>query len=185
MIVKFFRVFAVLALGLALAGLAGAQTTPTPNPTQYFVASTTAGSFGGNAVAIASLGAQIVGQPTTAVSLTSEFISNPNDSSKPHIGSGLVDVTKPASSFLPAAIKSKLLIDFSNYNLTFQAGAGVESLSNGVSLPRTKHIVGNFGIYGSYPLPGGHTQVGIGYKWIVGPGGGTVKVPMGNLSFTF
>lgn len=176
---------------LGLAAACFAQTTPptvTP-PSQYFTASTTAGSYGGSPVAIASMGAQLVQQPSYAISVAYEFISNPNDSSKPRIGSGVANVTKPLSSFLPASLKSKLLIDTTNYNLTFQGGAGVESLSNGVSLPKTTHIVGNFGIYGSYPLPGGHAQVGVGYKWIVQPGAGggvtQVKVPMGTLAFTF
>ena len=169
---------AVVALSLGCT-VAGAQTT-TP-PTQHFVMSTSTGDFNGSPVAIASTGFQL----TSNVSLVYEFISNPNDSSKPRVGSGIANYTRPLSDFLPAKLRSKLLIDTSNYNVTFQAGAGEESLSNGLSQPRTKHIVGNFGVYGSYPLPGGHTQVGLGYKYIVGPQGGLVKVPVGTLNFTF
>lgn len=175
----------LLSLVLFLApSLLFAQTNAVP-PTQHFVMSTTAGSYGGSAVAIVSTGIQLVQLPSTAVSVAYEFISNPNDSSKPRIGSGIANVTRPLSSFLPASIKSKLVIDTTNYNITFQGGGGRESISNGVSLPRTYHTVGNFGIFGSYPLPGGHAQVGIGYKWIVGGTGGLVKVPTGALNFTF
>lgn len=165
------------------ARVASAQT-PAP-PVQHFVTSTMYGNYGGNSVAIASQGVQLVSQPNTAVSVSYEFISNPADSSKPRIGSGVANVTAPLSAFVPKAIKSKLLIDTTNYNVTFQGGAGVQSLSNGVGLPRTDHIVGNFAIYGSYPLPGGHVQVGVGYKWLVGGAGGTIKVPVGQLNFVF
>lgn len=174
---KFINLLLLVALFFLLCGVAEAQAPPT----EHFVASTTAGSFNGQPVAIASLGTQL----TSNVSVAYEFISNPNDSSKPRIGSGVANYTTALSTFFPKSLKSKLLIDLTNYNLTFQAGAGRESLSNGVSLPRTYHIVGNFGIYGSYPLPGGHTQIGMGYKFIVGPAGGLVKVPAGNLTFTF
>lgn len=160
--------------------------TPAPNPpTQHFVMSTTAGSFGGSAVAIASTGIQLIQQPSYAVSVNYEFISNPNDSSKPRIGSGLANVTKPACSFVPASLRAKLLIDLCSYNVTFQGGAGRESISNGPGADRSYFTVGNFAAYGSYPLPGGHTQVGIGYKWIVGHNGGLVHIPTGNLNFTF
>ena len=40
-------------------------------------------------------------------------------------------------------------LDLSNYNLTLQAGAGQESLSNGVGNPRIHHVVGNFGVFGT------------------------------------
>lgn len=176
--VKYLATLLVLFVG------SGVTYGQDPAP-QHFVVSTMAGSYGGNAVSVASTGVQLVQLPTTAVSVAYEFISNPNDSSKPRVGSGVVNVTKPLSSFLPASLKSKLSIDTTNYNLTFQGGAGVQSLSNGVGLPRTDHTVGNFAIYGSYPLPGGHVQVGVGYKWLVGGAGGTIKVPAGQLAFTF
>lgn len=175
----------VTELALLLTAVSvSAQTTP-PAPVQHFVLSTTAGSFGGSPVAIVSAGVQLISSPTSAVSASYEFISNPNDSSKPRVGSGVVNYTTQASRFLPASLKSKLLVDFSNYNLTFQAGAGRESLTNGIGNPRISHIVGDFGIYGSYNVPGGHTQFGLGYKYIVGPQGGLVKVPTGQLNFTF
>jgi hypothetical protein len=173
------RIVTLLLLTLGFCS-AGFSQTPAP-PVQHFVMSTTAGSFGGSAVSIASTGVQL----TTSVSAVYEFISNPADSSKPRVGSGLVNYTFAASSVLPASLKKKLLIDFSNYNLTLQGGAGVMSESNGVGMPRTSHVVGNAAIYGSRPLPGGHTQIGLGYKWLFGKGGGLVKVPMGTLNFTF
>lgn len=169
-------------LGCFLPALAHAQTA-TP-PTQHFVMSTSAGSFGGNPVSIASLGTQLITAGPGIVSAAYEFISNPADSTQTRIGSGVANYTFAASSIIPASLKSKMLIDVSNYNITLQAGAGVESLSKGLGLPRASHVVGNFGVFGSYPLPGGHTQIGLGYKWI-GPQGGLVKVPVGTLNFTF
>src|SRR5207302_4994003 len=106
------------------------------------------------------------------LSVAYEFISNPSDSSKTRVGSGLANYTFALASVVPSSLKKKLLIDLTNYNLTLQAGAGVESLSNGIGNPRIKHVVGNFGIFPSYPLPGGHAQIGAGPKWIVGPQGG-------------
>lgn len=170
---------AILFAAVALP--ASAQTTPV----QHFVVSTTAGNFGGSPVAIVSTGVQLTSGPSVAVSVAGEFISNPNDSSKPHVGSGVVNTTFSAASVLPSSLKKKLLIDFSNYNLTLQAGAGKESLSNGVGNPRISHIVGNFGVYGTYNVPGGHAQFGLGYKYILGPQGGLVKVPTGQLNFVF
>jgi hypothetical protein len=174
---------AAILLFLALCSPGFAQT-PVP-PTQHFVMSTMAGSYGGSTVSIAATGIQLIQQPSYAVSVAYEFISNPADSSKPRVGSGIANVTVPASKFVPAAVRSKLLVDLSNYNVTFQGGAGRESVSNGVGLPRTSSTVGNFGIFGSYPLPGGHVQVGVGYKWITGSQGGLIKVPAGQLNFTF
>lgn len=171
------RIAFVLFLLLSFTVVARGQAPPV----QHFVVSTTAGSFEGSAVAIATLGTQI----TPEVSVAYEFISNPADSSKPHIGSGVANYTLQLSRIVPAKIRSKLLIDLSNYNLTFQAGAGVESLFNGAGTSRKSHIVGNFGLYPSYPLPGGHSQISGGIKWIVGPQGGLVKVPSATLNFTF
>jgi hypothetical protein len=178
---------ATLGLFLCLAVLfvpciSFAQTAPA-SPVQHFVISGSAAAFGGNGTAsIASSGVQL----TSSVSVAYEFISNPADSSKPKIGSGLVNYTRSAASFLPAKVRSKLLFDLTNYNVTFQAGAGRESLAGPiVGGPRTYHVIGNFGIYGGYPLPGGHTQVGIGPKFIVGPTGTTVIKMAGNLVFTF
>jgi len=176
------RLAVAFALFLGFSSVALAQT-PAPAPAiQHFVISGSAANFGGNgAASIASSGFQL----TQNVSLVYEFISNPNDSSKPRVGSGLANYSRQASDFLPAKVKSKLLIDLSNYIITFQAGAGRESLAP-VNGSRPTHVVGNFGIYGGRPLPGGHTQLGCGYKFIVGPGGATlVKVPVGNLTFTF
>jgi hypothetical protein len=170
----------LFSLALALGSFAQA---PAMAP-QHFVMSGSAASYGGNgAAAIASSGIQL----TTNVSAVYEFISNPQDSSKPRVGSGVVNYTRSAASFVPASLKSKLLIDLTNYNVTFQAGAGRESLASAVvGASRTTHVVGNFGVFGGYPLPGGHTQIGMGYKFIVGPAGANViKVPTGNLVFTF
>lgn len=172
---------AILAVFLLSAVSLFAQTPPT----QHFIMSTMGGSFGGSAVSIAATGVQLVQQPSYAVSVAYEFISNPADSSKPRVGSGITNVTVSAATFVPAAVKSKLLVDLTNYNVTFQGGAGKESVSNGVGLSRTGHLVGNFGVFGSYPLPGGHVQFGLGYKWITGAQGGLVHVPAGQLNFTF
>ena len=162
---------------LLLCAVAGYGQTPAP-PTQHFVMS---GSIASGPVSIATAGVQL----TKSVSTVYEFISNPNDPTVTRYGSGLANYTTGLSTFLPAAIKTKLLIDPTNYNLTFQAGAGVESIAR-PGLSRLKHVVGNFGIYGSYPMPGGHSQIGVGYKFIVGPQGATVvKVPVGTLNFTF
>lgn len=162
-----------------------AASSPAQAPVQHFVLSTTAGSFGGSAVAIASTGIQLVQQPSYSVSVAYEFISNPTDSTKPRVGSGLANYTRSAASFVPAKLRSKLVIDLSNYNVTFQGGAGRESLYAGIGAARTYQTVGNFGVYGSYTLPGGHVQVGTGYKWIVGKQGGLIHVPAGNLNFLF
>lgn len=175
------KVAAVIVLFLALCSPGFAQTAPT----QHFVMSTMAGSFGGSTVSIGATGVQLVQQPAYAVSVAYEFISNPADSSKPRVGSGIANVTVSAAKFVPAAIRSKLLIDLTNYNVTFQGGAGRESVSNGAGASRTSHTVGNFGVFGSYPLPGGHVQFGLGYKWITGAQGGLVHVPAGQLNFTF
>lgn len=184
------KIITAVALFL-FAGVALAQTPPQ----QMFVMSTTAASLGGKPVAIATGGVQLAHFTSSdALSVVYEFISNPADSSQPHIGSGLVNSTWPVSSFVPASVRSHLNIDLTNYNLTFQGGAGVESLWNGVDLPRTDKVVGNFGIYPSYPLPGGHVTISVGYKWIVGGArgvSGLVKaVPdqngvLGNLVFHF
>jgi hypothetical protein len=169
---------------LLFVGLAAAQTTPAP--VQHFVMSGSAASFGGgsNMVAIASGGIQL----TTNISVVGETISNPMDSSKPRVGSGLVNYTRSAASFVPARVRAKLLVDLTNYNVTFQAGAGRESFAPKVlGGPRTGNIVGNFGIFGSYPMPGGHSQLGLGYKFILNPANGNtvVKIPVGTLNFTF
>ena len=179
---KILRVFAVLLLPF-IAISASAQT-PAPAPSvQHFVMSGSAASFGGDgAASIASAGVQI----TTNISTVYEYISNPNDSSKPRVGSGVVNYTRQASSLIPASLSSKLLVDLSNYNVTFQGGAGLRSDAAAVAGgPRTRSIVGNFGIFGSRPLPGGHTQLGLGYKWIFGRQSEFVKVPVGTLNFTF
>lgn len=171
----------VMELALLFAAVAipaSAQTAPV----QHFVLATSTGNFNGSPVAIASSGIQV----TKDFSVAYEYISNPNDSSKPRVGSGVANYTFGVDKVLPKSLKSKLLLDLSNYNLTLQGGAGVESLSLGAGLGRTGHIVGNFGVYGSYPLPGGHTQIGLGYKFVVGQGSvGLVKVPAGTLNFTF
>jgi hypothetical protein len=172
---------AVIVLLFALCSPGMAQTPPT----QHFVMSTMGGSYGGSTVSIAATGVQLVQQPNYAVSVAYEFISNPADSSKPRVGSGIANVTVSASKFVPLAVRSKLLIDLTNYNVTFQGGAGRESVSNGAGVSRTSSTVGNFGIFGSYPLPGGHVQFGLGYKWITGAQGGLVHVPAGQLNFTF
>ena len=173
-----------ITLGTTLSAVTWAEPPQNPapappTPVQHFVMS---GSVAGGPVSIATGGVQL----TPGISAVYEFISNPNDSTVTRYGSGLANYTKPLSTFLPAAIKSKLLIDLTNYNLTFQAGAGVESIARVSAASRLKHVVGNFGIYGSYPMPAGHTQIGVGYKFIVGPqGASVVKVPVGTLNFTF
>lgn len=168
------RIFLGLAIFLGL-GLAGkAQTAP---PVQHFVIS---GSAAGQPSAIATAGVQL----TSSVSVVYEYVSNPSDSTKTRIGSGLANYTFGADKLVPKSVKSKLLLDVSNYLITLQAGAGrtSEPGANG----RVSHIVGNFGAYGGYALPGGHSQLGVGYKWIVGPGFDMkIKVPVGNLTFTF
>jgi hypothetical protein len=171
--------FGVLVVGLLVAGVAMAQT-----PVQHFSISGSAASFGGNnAVAIASGGVQL----TPSVSVALESISNPTDSSKPRVYSGVVNYTRSAASFLPAKVRAKLLFDLTNYNVNFQAGAGKESFAAAVvGGPRTSHVVGNFGVYGYYAMPGGHSQIGLGYKYLLGPGGSTlIKIPVGTLNFTF
>jgi len=173
--------FAFVTL-LLFVGLAAAQT---PAPVQHFVMSGSAASFGGgsNAVAIASGGIQL----TQNISVVAESISNPMDSSKPRVGSGVVNYTRSAASFLPAKLRSKLLFDLSNYDVNFQAGVGRESFASKVpGGPRTSNIVGNFGVYGFYAMPGGHTGIGLGYKFLLGPGGNTtIKIPVATLNFTF
>lgn len=179
------RIINVLALFLVILAVPVISFGQTPAPSvQHFVVSGSAANFGGNgAASIASSGIQL----TQGISLVYEFISNPNDSSKPRVGSGLANYSRQASDFVPAKLRSKLLIDLSNYIVTFQAGAGRQS--DAATVPggsRSTHVVGNFGIYGGRPLPGGHTQLGCGYKFILGPGGATlVKIPVGNLTFTF
>jgi hypothetical protein len=170
----------LLLLGLLVFASFGlGQTAPTP---QHFIISGSSASFGGNAVSVASGGVQL----TSSMSAAFESISNPMDSSKPRVNSGVVNYTTSACTFIPAKLRSKLLIDCSNYNATFQGGAGVRSdASLTVGGPRTQSIVGNFGIFGSRPLPGGHTQIGLGYKAVVGKNVAVVKIPLGTLNFTF
>jgi hypothetical protein len=89
------------------------------------------------------------------------------------------------SDFLPKSFKSKLVVDPTNYLVTFQAGAGRSSEAGAtVGAPRVSHIVGNFGIYGGKQVAA-HAQLGCGYKFIVGPRFTLIKVPVGNLTFTF
>jgi len=165
------RIASLLLLILGFCGYASAQTE------QHFVIS---GSASGQPASISSTGFQL----TKSVSVAYEFITNPSDSSATRYGSGVANYTVEAGTFLPKSLKSKLLIDPSNYLVTFQAGAGQESISNGVGKPRTHHIVGNFGIYGSKPLSD-HTQIGFGYKFLVGPSYQLIKVPVGTINFTF
>jgi hypothetical protein len=167
------KIMAVLVWILGLGGLAAGQTA-----TQHFVVSASAD---GQPASIMSTGFQL----TSNVSLAYEYISNPSDSSKPRYGSGVANYTREVASFLPSKIKSKLLIDTTKYLVTFQAGAGRESLA-GAKLgdPRVSHIIGNFGIYGSRPVAN-NVQLGLGYKFIWGPHSAIVKVPVGNLTFTF
>lgn len=174
-----YRIVLGLAIFLGLSLAARAQTTP---PVQHFVISASSATFGSNgSTSIATSGIQL----TNDVSVVYEFISNPADSTKPRVGSGLVNYTRSASSFVPAKIRSKLLFDLTNYVVTFQAGAGVESFYNGVGVPRSDHVIGNFGLYGGYPMPGGHTTISVGPKFIVGPQGTTVIKLAGNLVFHF
>lgn len=169
------KIFTAFALFLGLAVACFGQTAA---PTQHFVIS---GSASGQPASISSMGIQV----TKSVSLAYEFIVNPNDSSKPRYGSGVANYTVGADYFLPKSLKSKLLIDPSNYLITFQAGAGRESLAGAkVGAPRVSHIIGNFGIYGGKPVAP-HAQLGVGYKFIVGPHSQLIKVPVGTLNFTF
>lgn len=164
----------------AVAALAQDSGNP---PVQHFVISGSAAGYenGKYAVSIASTGFQL----TQNVSLAYEFISNPSDSSKPRFGSGVANYTRQLSSFVPAKLQKKLLVDTSNYLVTFQAGAGRESDAGAtVGASRTSHIVGNFGIYGGRQVAP-HAQLGLGYKFIVGPHLTTIKIPVGNLTFTF
>jgi hypothetical protein len=162
---------AVVAISLGCT-VANAQTT------QHFVVSA---SSSGQPAAIASTGFQL----TTNVSLAYEYISNPNDSTKPRYGSGVANYTRQVSSFLPAKLKAKLLVDTTNYLVTFQAGAGRESLPGAkIGDPRVSHVIGNFGIYGGRPVAP-HAQLGVGYKFLLGPHSQLVKVPVGTLNFTF
>ena len=174
----------LLLASLGIPVLALGQT-PAPVPVQHFVISTMAGNYGGNAVSIASTGTQLYQGANKAVSVSYEYISNPDDPTQTRVGSGVANYTFQASSIFPASFRSKLLIDLTNYNITLQAGGGVESIFKGAGNARAQHVVGDFGIFGSYPLPGGHTQIGLGAKYIVGPQGGLVKVPVGQLNFTF
>lgn len=174
---RIINLFLLVLLFFCLGGSAMAQT-PAP-PLQHFVIS---GSASGQPASISSVGFQL----TSNVSLAYEYIVNPTDSSKPRYGSGVANYTFSAASLVPKSIKAKLLVDLSNYNVTLQAGAGKESLSNATAGgPRVSHIIGNFGAYGSYPMPGGHSQIGLGYKFIVGPQSQVIKVPVGTLTFTF
>ena len=157
------------------------QTAPAP-PQQHFVVSgSMAGYNGTQAISIGSTGVQL----TKNVSAAFEAISNPSDSSQPRINSGVLNYTREAASLLPAKLKSKLVFDTSNYLVTFQAGAGRESLASATSgASRSSHIVGNFGIFGSRPVAA-HAQLGAGYKFILGPRSTLIKIPVGNLVFTF
>src|SRR6266404_6351912 len=163
-----------------LSGIPAMAQTPEP-PVQHFVISGSMAGFNGNqVVSIASTGVQL----TQNVSVAYEFISNPSDSSQPRVGSGVVNYTREVAALLPASLKKKLVFDTTNYLVTFQAGAGRESLSQGIGLPRTSHIVGDFGIYGGRQVAP-HAQLGVGYKFIVGPKFETIKIPVGSLNFTF
>lgn len=172
------RITAVLVLFLGLAVASFGQDVP---PTQHFVISgSVAGYKGTDAVSIASTGFQL----TKNVSLAYEQIFNAADSSQARYYSGVANYTREVSSLIPAKLKSKIVFDTSNYLVTFQAGAGRESLAGVAGGPRSSHIVGNFGIYGGRQVAA-HAQLGAGYKFIVGPSFALIKVPVGNLNFTF
>lgn len=174
------RIISAVLLFLGLGVAISAQTAPAPStpPVQHFIIS---GSASGQPAALASAGFQL----TSSISLAYEYIQNPNDHTRPRVGSGVANYTVQAASFLPKSLKSKLLIDPTNYLVTFQGGVGRESLPGATpSANRITHMVGNFGIYGGKQLSD-HTQIGFGYKWIIGPQGQGIKVPVGNLNFTF
>lgn len=179
------RIIAVLFSLFVIALVAVPAQAQTPAPTQPFVLATAGGTFNGNPVTIASAGVQLTAQNPVAVAAAYEYIFNPGDSTQPHVGVGVVDATFSLASIFPAKLKSKLLVDLTNYNLTLQAGAGVKSTFNGIGVPRVQHIVGDFGVSPSYPLPGGHVQVAPLYQLIVGPRGKTDRVMGGTLNFTF
>lgn len=170
----------LLFFGGALPGLA--QAPAADPPLQHFVvAGSVAGYRGSEPVSIMSTGVQL----TKNISVAYEYIVNPNDSSRPRYGSGVANYTREASSLLPASLKKKLVFDTSNYLVTFQVGAGRESdAAKVLGGSRTSHIIGNFGIYGSRPVAA-HASLGAGYKFILGPSSTVIKIPVGNLNFTF
>src|SRR5258708_5793315 len=134
--------FLFLASLFLLPGVLYGQT-PTP-PVQHFVVSTSAASYngtsGGQPVAIGTTGIQF----TQNISLVYEQIWNPADSAQPKYYSGLANYTREVAALLPASLKSKLVFDTTNYLVTFQGGAGRESLAGLVpGSARTSHIVGN------------------------------------------
>jgi hypothetical protein len=169
---RILKVVLFLILAAVGAGRSLGQTA-----TQHFVIS---GSAAGQPAAIASTGVQL----TQNISVAYEYISNPSDSSKPRFGSGVANYTRQVSDLLPAKVKKALVIDTSNYLVTFQAGAGRESLAGVNGGARTSHVIGNFGIYGGRPVAN-NVQLGCGYKFILGPQSQLIKVPVGNLTFTF
>lgn len=173
---------ATLFFLLAVSVVSFAQTAANP-PTQHFVISGSVAGYNGNqaAVSIGSTGVQL----TKNVSAALETITNPADSSQARYYSGVVNYTREVASILPASLKSKLVFDTSNYLVTFQAGAGRESLAPATpGASRTSHIIGNFGIYGGRQVAA-HAQLGAGYKFLLGPRMALIKVPVGNLNFTF
>lgn len=172
----------LLILFLLFGNSTMAQTTP---PTQPFVLSTSGGTFNGQPVTIASAGVQLTAEKPVAVAVGYQYIFNPSDSTQPHFGGGVTDTTFSLASIVPQAIKSKLLVDLTNYNLTLIAGAGVKSTFNGIGLPRTQHVVGDFGLSPTYPIPGGHVQVAPLYQILLGPHHKTDRVLGGTLNFTF
>ena len=171
------KAIAVLCLvaGFLLAGVAQAQTTAEP-PVQHFI-------VGGNAasgpVSVAYGGVQL----TPKISALYLYSANPNDPGQTRVGAGVFHYSDQLSSFLPGKLKKALLVDTTNYILTFEAGAGKESIAN-PNGPRISHIVGQFGIFGG-KVVGPHTQLGGGYTFTLGPEAQLVKVPVGGLTFTF
>lgn len=178
------KVTAVILAFLAFTVPCRAQTvSPANPPTQHFVINVNAAGYNGAA------GTQAVSLIGSAFQLTSDVsvgylqILNPTDGTQPKYHLGVANYTRQLDAFLPKAVKSKLLIDTTNWLITFQAGGGKVSYLN------VNRIAEDFGVFISRPVAP-NLQLQCGYQVLHGQGTSVLtrnvtNQPTAGLIFTF
>lgn len=166
---------AVLAIGLAVASVASAQT-------QHAVISVSAAGYNGKGTQAVSL-AGAAAQLTKNVSVGYFNISNPTDSTQPKYHMGAVNYTRELRALVGAKLSSKLTFDTTNWLVTFQAGAGK------VSYAGANHVAEVGGIFISRPVAN-NLQLQCGYQVLHGQGTSILtrnvsQQPSVGLVFTF
>lgn len=176
MLRKFLQ-FAVLDLGLLVAGSALAQTPPAAPAQQNFVISAQAASYSGQggtqAVALAGASFRL----TTNISLGYLSVSNPMDSAQSRYHLGVANYTRSLDSLLGSKLSQKLTFDASNYFVTFGVGAGkvtaagVNRIAESASIHLTRPVANNLSL-----------TCGLLF---LRPGNVVVKVPSVGINITF